>query len=127
MIKILIADEYIIIRESLKQVLLDSGDMVVVDEAGNSGEMLKKLNQYDCDLLLLDISMVKQCLSEIVKKVKGERPELFILVMSAYHEDQYARHALRAGASGYFAKWNAPEKLIESIRSIVKSGKHAMI
>ena len=44
MIKILIADEYIIIRESLKQVLLDSGDMVVVDEAGNSGEMLKKLN-----------------------------------------------------------------------------------
>ena len=127
MIKILIADEHIIVRESLKRILFDSGDMEVVDEVDNSEEMLRKLYQYDCDLLLLDISMVKQCLSEIVKKVKGERPELFILVMSAYHEDQYARHALRAGASGYFAKWNAPEKLIESIRSIVQSGNHAVV
>ena len=127
MIKILIADEYIIIRESLKQVLLDSGDMVVVDEAGNSEEMLRKLNQYDCDLLLLDISMAKQCLSDMVKEIKSQKPELPILVMSTFHEEQYARHVMRAGATGFLAKWSAPEKIIEIIRNVVKNENHAMI
>lgn len=125
MIKILIADEYIIVRESLKQILFDSGDMEVVDEAGDGEEMLRKLRQHDFDLLLLDISIARQCLSDMVKEIKSQRPELPIIVMSTYHEDQYARHVARAGASGYLTKWSAPEKIIEKIRSIVECGCHS--
>ncbi len=123
MIKILIADEHIIIREMLRQILSDSDDMEVVDEVDNGEEMLKHLYQCDFDLLLLDISMARQNLSDLVKEVKAARPELSILVLSTYHEAQYEKHVLRSGASGYLAKSEAPDKLIGMIRAIAKGDR----
>ena len=123
MIKILIADEHIIIREMLRQILSDSDDMEVVDEVGNGEEMLKQLYQYDFDLLLLDISMARQNLSDLVKEVKTARPELSILVLSTYHEAQYEKHVLRSGASGYLVKSEAPDKLKGMIRAIAKGDR----
>ena len=123
MIKILIADEHIIIREMLRQILCDSDDMEVVNEVGKVEEMLKQLYQYDFDLLLLDISMARQNLSDLVKEVKAARPELSILVLSGYHETQYEKHVLRSGASGYLAKSEGPDKLKGMIRTIVKGDR----
>jgi len=120
MIKILIADEHLIIREMLRQILSDSDDMEVVDEVGNGEDMLKQLYQYDFDLLLLDISMARQNLSDLVKEVKAARPELSILVLSSYHERQYEKHVLRSGASGYLAKSEASDKLKGMVRAIAK-------
>ncbi len=120
MIKILIADEHIIIREMLRQILSDSDDMEVVDEASSAEDMFKQLYQYDFDLLLLDISLARQNLSDLVKEVKAARPELSILVLSTYHEAQYEKHVLRSGASGYLAKSEAPDKLTGMIRAIAK-------
>ncbi len=124
MIKILIADDHRIVREGLKQILAETNDMIVADEANNAQEVLKKIWDNDYDVLLLDISMPGRSGLDILKQLKGERPKLSVLVLSMYSEEQYALRALRAGASGYMTKESAPDELIEAIRKVSTGRKY---
>ncbi|HSB31472.1 MAG TPA: response regulator transcription factor [Candidatus Sulfobium mesophilum] len=124
MIKILIADDHRIVREGLKQILAETEDMVVADEASNVQEVLKKVAGNDYDVLLLDISMPGRSGLDILKQLKSERPKLSVLVLSMYSEEQYALRALRAGASGYMTKESAPDELIEAIRKVSTGRKY---
>jgi DNA-binding NarL/FixJ family response regulator len=123
-IKILIADDHRIVREGLKQILAETEDMVVADEASNVQEVLKKVAGNDYDVLLLDISMPGRSGLDILKQLKSERPKLSVLVLSMYSEEQYALRALRAGASGYMTKESAPDELIEAIRKVSTGRKY---
>ena len=124
MIKILIADDHRIVREGLKQILAETPDMTVADEANNAQEVLKKIWDNDYDVLLLDISMPGRSGLDILKQLKSDRPKLSVLVLSMYSEEQYALRALRAGASGYMTKESAPDELIEAIRKVSTGRKY---
>ena len=124
MIKILIADDHRIVREGLKQILAETPDMIVADEANNAQEVLKKIWDNDYDVLLLDISMPGRSGLDILKQLKSDRPKLSVLVLSMYSEEQYALRALRAGASGYMTKESAPDELIEAIRKVSTGRKY---
>ncbi|MFI5293747.1 MAG: response regulator [Thermodesulfovibrionales bacterium] len=124
MIKILIADDHRIVREGLKQILAETQDMIVTDEANNAQEVLKKVWDNDYDVLLLDISMPGRSGLDILKQLKSDRPKLSVLVLSMYSEEQYALRALRAGASGYMTKESAPDELIEAIRKVSTGRKY---
>ncbi len=124
MIRILIADDHRIVREGLKQILAETQDMIVADEASNSQEVLKKVEINDYDVLLLDISMPGRSGLDILKQLKSARPKLSVLVLSMYSEEQYALRALRAGASGYMTKESAPDELIEAIRKVSTGRKY---
>ncbi len=124
MIKILIADDHRIVREGLKQILAETSDMIVTDEASNAQEVLKKIWDKDYDVLLLDISMPGRSGLDILKQLKSDRPKLSVLVLSMYSEEQYALRALRAGASGYMTKESAPDELIEAIRKVSTGRKY---
>lgn len=124
MIKILIADDHRIVREGLKQILAETQDMIVTDEANNAQEVLKKVWDNDFDVLLLDISMPGRSGLDILKQLKSDRPKLSVLVLSMYSEEQYALRALRAGASGYMTKESAPDELIEAIRKVSTGRKY---
>ena len=124
MINILIADDHRIVREGLKQILAETPDMVVKDEANNAQEVLKKIWDNDYDVLLLDISMPGRSGLDILKQLKSDRPKLSVLVLSMYSEEQYALRALRAGASGYMTKESAPDELIEAIRKVSTGRKY---
>ncbi len=124
MIKILIADDHRIVREGLKQILAETSDMIVTDEASNAQEVLKKIWDNDYDVLLLDISMPGRSGLDILKQLKSDRPKLSVLVLSMYSEEQYALRALRAGASGYMTKESAPDELIEAIRKVSTGRKY---
>ena len=124
MIRILIADDHRIVREGLKQILAETPDMIVVDEASNGQEVLGKVWENDYDVLLLDISMPGRSGLDILKQLKNERPKLAVLVLSMYSEEQYAIRALRAGASGYMTKESAPDELIEAIRKVSTGRKY---
>ena len=117
-IKVLIADKHDIVRQMLRRVLSESDEIQIVAESTSSDEMFKQLYRHDCDLLLLDISIAIKNLSDAIKEIKLARPEISILVLSAYHEDQYEKHVLRSGACGYLAKSEAPEKLLETIQNL---------
>ncbi len=124
MIRILIADDHPIYRKGLKQLLDDSLDQVVLDEAGNSSEVLNKVHENDYDVLLLDIAMPGRSGLDIIKEVKSERPKLSILMLSAYPEEQYAIRALKSGASGYLTKKSAADELVEAIKKVSRGGKY---
>ncbi|HWR57637.1 MAG TPA: response regulator transcription factor [Thermodesulfovibrionales bacterium] len=124
MIRILIADDHSIVRKGLKQIISETQDMVVADEAGDGQEVLNKVRKNSFDMVLLDISMPGRSGLDILRELKAEKPKLPILVLSMYPEEQYAVRVLRAGASGYLTKESAPDELIAAIRKVSLGKKY---
>jgi DNA-binding NarL/FixJ family response regulator len=124
MIKILVADDHAIVREGLKQILVETADMVVADEATTGNEVLEKVWDNEYDVVILDISMPGRDGVDIVKQIKGHKPQLPILVLSMHPEEQYAVRVLKAGAAGYMTKESAPVDLITAIRRVATGRKY---
>ncbi|MGB2764101.1 MAG: response regulator transcription factor [Candidatus Aminicenantaceae bacterium] len=124
MIKILIADDHPIVRKGLKEIIEETSDMVVADEANNGEEALGKVLKSDLDVVVLDISMPGMSWIDILKKIKKEKPELSVLVLSMHPEELYAVQVFRAGASGYLTKQSTPDELLAAIRKISTRRKY---
>ncbi len=124
MIKILIVDDHAIVREGLKQILAETPNIDVADEACNGREAFEKVWANEYDVVVLDISMPGASGLEVLKQLKGVRPKLPVLILSIHPEGQYAVRALRAGASGYLTKESAPDELIEAVRKVSRGGKY---
>ena len=124
MLKILIADDHSIVRAGLKQVLADTPDMTVTDEAGGAEEAIRKALDGDFDVVVLDISMPGRGGLEVLKQIKSQKPKLPVLVLSMHPEEQYALRVLKAGAAGYVTKESVTEELIDAIRKVSKGMKY---
>ncbi len=124
MIRLLITDDHAIVRKGMKQILAETRDIVVADEAGDGREALEKIRKNNYDMVLLDISMPGRDGLEVLKEVQNLKPKLPVLVLSMYPEEQYAVRALRSGASGYLTKDSAPDELIAAIRKVHTGGKY---
>jgi len=122
--KILIADDHAIVREGLKQIVAEEKDILVAGEAENSEQMMKHLEKEKWSLVVLDINMPGKSGLEALKDIKQLYPELPVLILSMFSEDQYGIRALKAGASGYLKKVSAPTELVTAIRKIVSGGKY---
>ncbi len=124
MIRVLIADDHPIVREGLKQILSDTEDIVVVDEADSGSAVLSLTMRNNYDVILLDISMPGRDGLEVLKELKQLKPKLSVLVLSMYPEEHYAVRVLRGGASGYLTKSSAPDELISAIRKVASGRKY---
>jgi len=124
MIRILIADDHAIVRAGLKQFIAHEQDMVVSGEAADGTETLAFVRTGECDVILLDLSMPGKNGIDTLRQLKRTRPELPVLILSAYSEQQYAVTMLRAGASGYINKESASDQLVSAIRAVVGGGKY---
>jgi DNA-binding NarL/FixJ family response regulator len=124
MIRILIADDHAIVRAGLKQFIADEPDMAVAGEAGTGEEALGFVRAQECDIVLLDIFMPDCNGIDTLRRLKQIKPELPVLILSGFSEQQYALNLLRAGASGYIAKETAPEQLVTAIRAVVQGRKY---
>ncbi len=123
-IKILIADDHAIVREGLKQIVAEEKDILVAGEAENSEQMMELLEKEKWSLVVLDINMPGKSGLEALKDIKLQYPELPVLILSMFSEDQYGIRAIKAGASGYLKKVSAPTELVTAIRKIVSGGKY---
>ncbi|MCL5037592.1 MAG: response regulator transcription factor [Chloroflexi bacterium] len=124
MTKILIADDHPVIRQGLKQILAETSDIVVSGEASSGPEALKKVENENFDVVLLDLSMPEISGLDILKQIKAEKPHLPVLILTIHPEEQYAIRALKAGASGYVEKKTAPDELVKAIRKVYRGGKY---
>ena len=124
MIRILIADDHAIVRAGLKQFIADQVDMEVAAEAASGAEAIAAVRAGEFDVVLLDISMPDKNGIDTLKTLKHVKPELPILMLSAYAEDQYAVNLLRAGAAGYLNKEAASTQLVGAIRTVVHGRKY---
>ncbi len=124
MIRILIADDHSVVRAGLRQILSGVSDMTVVDEASSAYEAIDKIRRNYYSVIVLDIAMPGKSGLDALKEIKGEYPDLPVLMLSMYPEDQYAIRVLRSGASGYMTKDSAPEELVTAIRTVAAGRKY---
>ncbi len=116
--RVLIADDHALFRAGLRQLIGEIDDFVVVGEAAAGDEALRFVKEQAVDIVLLDISMPRQGGMDVMKRMRIEQPNLAILIISMYPEDQYAVNMLRAGASGYLNKDAAPEAVITALKTV---------
>jgi DNA-binding NarL/FixJ family response regulator len=124
MIKIFIVDDHEIIREGLKKILREESDLVVVGEAQNGEEVLQKIKDIECDIMLLDMNMPGRSGLELLGDIKALKPQIHILVLSIHPEDKFALRTLKSGASGYLCKDTALEELVVAIRKVHTKGRY---
>ncbi len=124
MIRVLIADDHPIVRQGLRQILSEISDMAVAGEAVNGQEALDQVRAGGWDVLVLDITMPDRSGLDILRELKHQQPDLPVLVLSIHAEEQFAVRLLKAGASGYLTKENAPDELVKAIRKVVDGGKY---
>lgn len=124
MVRILIADDHAIVRAGLKQFIAGDGDLQVAGEAGSGAEAVDLVRNGEFDVVLLDIRMPDGSGIDTLRKLKLLRPELPVLMLSGFAEEQYALNLLRAGAAGYVTKEAAPTELVKAIRTVVLGRKY---
>ena len=123
-IRVLIADDHAIVRQGLRQILSDTPDLTVAGEAENGVQAVQMVRAGDWDVVLMDVSMPDRNGIDALKLIKKEFPRLPVLILSMYHEEQYAIRALKAGAAGYLTKQSAPELLVTAIRQVASGKKY---
>ena len=123
-IKIIIADDHAIVREGLKQIVAEEKDMLVCGEAEDAIRLMDLLKNEKWSIVVLDINMPGKSGLEALKDIKQLYPELPVLILSMFSEDQYGLRAIKAGASGYLKKVSAPTELVVAIRKIVSGRKY---
>jgi len=124
MIKILIADDHAIVREGLKQIVIEESDMEVTGEAANASELFDLLDKDCWEIVVLDINMPGKSGLEALKEMRSRNINVPVLILSMFSEDQYGIRAIKAGAAGYLKKVSAPTELVSAIRKIVGGGKY---
>lgn len=123
-LKILIVDDHALVRSGVRRILQDETDIEVVGEADNATQALKRVRSEEWDVVVMDINMPGQNALDVLRLMKIEKPELPVLILTMYPENQYAMRALKDGASGYVTKSSAPDHLISAIRKVVEGGAY---
>ncbi|MFA4919538.1 MAG: response regulator transcription factor [Thermodesulfovibrionales bacterium] len=121
MIRVLIADDHMLLREGLKLILSDTEDIVVVAEASDGQEVLDKVEKNNLDVIVLDINMPRKTGVEVLAELKAGGNKIPVLILSTYSAEDYKDLAIREGASGYLSKEEAPELLIDAIRDVFQN------
>ena len=124
MLNVIICDDHPVVREGLKNIIAQSGDIAVAAEAGTGSELMEKLGQGRFDVVILDISLPGVNGLDVLKLLQGSSPRPAVIVLSMHPEEQYAVRALKAGAAGYLEKASAPSELVSAIRKVAHGGRY---
>jgi DNA-binding NarL/FixJ family response regulator len=124
MIKILLADDHAVVRQGLKQMLMETYPHAIFAEASNAAEVMELVHKQRWDIAILDISMPGRNGLDVLKEIKDLYPKLPVLILSMHPEDQFAVRVIKAGAAGYMMKDTAMEELITAIKKILAGGKY---
>ncbi|WP_253283168.1 response regulator [Cedecea davisae] len=117
-IRLLLADDHILMREGLKQIFSLDKKIKVVAEAGCGRTVLSLLMEIEVDVLLLDLSMPGESGPELVQQITRLWPSLPVLVLSMHNEPQIAQMVLASGAHGFITKDQAPQTLLHAIHRV---------
>lgn len=124
MIRILLADDHSIVRDGLRRIIEEAGDMAVSAEASDGHEAIHAVQSNRPDVVLMDITMPGMDGLEAVAQIHGLDPDLPILVLTMHEEEQYVVRCISAGAMGYVTKRSASEELVKAIRKVHGGGRY---
>jgi DNA-binding NarL/FixJ family response regulator len=122
--RVLLVDDHAIVRDGLRNLLTEEFSAPVIGEAGNAADAARMVTEQDWDLAVLDISLGGRGGLELIKELKEIRPRMRVLVLSMHSEEQYARRAFKAGASGYITKDRPRAELTSAIARVAAGGRY---
>lgn len=122
MIRVLLADDHTLVRESLAAVLRAAGDCLIVAEASDGVSAIEKALELRPDVAIVDLSMPGLNGVEVVRRLGAELPRTRVLVLTMHEEEEYVVHVVRAGAAGYLVKHAATSELLQAVRSLAQGG-----
>lgn len=119
-VRILLADDHALVRRGVRMILDNEPDLEVVGEAGDGAEAISRAKQDRPDLAILDIAMPRLTGLQAARELSRLQPDLRILILTMYDNEQYFFEALKAGASGYVLKSMADEDLVAACRAAMR-------
>lgn len=120
MIRVLIADDHLVVREGLRAILEVAGDIELVGEATDGAEAVRLAGELTPDVVLMDLRMPNVDGIEAIRQIKARYPELEVVILTTYDDDQDIVQGLRAGARGYLLKDSGREALFDAIRAAAR-------
>lgn len=124
MIKVMIADDHEVVRKGLKTILEETDDLSVVADVSSGNEVLKKLQEIEIDVLVMDYDMPGKNGLDTLIELKTIRPKLPVIILSIFSEEHFGTRFLKAGAAGYLGKSSASSQLVDAIRRVFKGGHY---
>lgn len=124
-IRVLLADDHVIVREGIRRLLESAKDIEVVAEAGDGEEAQALVQEHLPDVAVLDIQMPKASGIEVTRWLRAHLPQVGVLILTAYDDDPYVMAVLQAGANGYVLKTASSDDLIEAVHDVFE-GKSAL-
>jgi DNA-binding NarL/FixJ family response regulator len=124
-IRVLLADDHRIVRAGIRELLEAAGDLQVVAEAGDGEEAQTLIAKHKPDVAVLDIQMPRASGIDVTRWVRGNMPQVGVLILTAYDDDPYVMAVLQAGANGYVLKTAEANDLIQAVRD-VNEGKSVL-
>ncbi|WP_221871561.1 response regulator [Mesobacillus maritimus] len=118
-IRVLIADDHHVVRRGLVFFLRTQGDITIIGEAGNGKEAVEIARSLNPDIILMDLSMPEMDGIEATKIIKTEKPDIKILILTSFSDQDHVLPALEAGASGYQLKDIQPDELVNCIKKVM--------
>lgn len=122
MVSILLAEDQTLVRQGLKMMIETASDLQVNGEADNGREAINLCEENHFDIAILDIRMPEMTGLEAMRVIRKRWPEIKILILTTFNDEEYALEALKSGANGYMLKDADAEALIRSIRSCLQGG-----
>lgn len=121
-ISVIIADDHVLFREGLAQILETEPDIIVAAQASTGREVLSHLEEMDADLIIMDITMPDMDGIEATESIMADHSDVAVLVLSAHEDRETLFRSIEAGARGYLLKDTAPDELASAIRTVSEGG-----
>lgn len=117
--KVILVDDHTIVRRGVAALLEMEGGYAVVAEAENGEVLLRRIDDVQADLLIMDLSMPRLNGIETTRRIARRCPSMKVLILSMYDDDAFVRQALQAGAHGYILKQSIEDELFQAIETIM--------
>jgi DNA-binding NarL/FixJ family response regulator len=117
-IRILVADDHVVVRQGIRHVLESDADLTVIAEAENGSDTLAQAERARPDVVLLDLTMPGATGLDVVRRLRARLPETKVLILSVHDDREYVLESVRAGAHGYLRKDSSPGEIRQAIRAV---------
>ena len=118
MIRVVVVDDHTLHRDGTRQILDAYPDLQIIGEASSGELALELITQLHPDVVLMDIRLPGMNGIEVTRQLTRDHPDIRVLMVSAYDEDEYVRGALEAWADGYLSKTAPGKELVEAVRAV---------
>ncbi len=119
-IRVAVVDDHYFFRQGVRDVLNAEPDITVVAESGDGQEALEMLKTVQPSVVLMDVSLPNLNGLQVTQQIKNDYPDIHVIILTAYDDEEQIYHAIRIGASAYFPKDVAPSQLVDTVRMVAQ-------